>query len=126
MQTANQTIFLLHHILHNPEVKARVYEELASVLPSDSGEVWTPQLIKQLTYLQACVTEVLRFATINIKFRSSLLDPFFFWQVESCNSERCEMFGDTVRLSRLSHTSGGIYLIVTIRIPNKKDHPNSL
>lgn len=51
-------MFLLHNILSNPNVKAKVYEELDQVLSSEV-EV-TPQLLLQLKYLRACVAESLR------------------------------------------------------------------
>ena len=59
MQTGNQVIFLIYYILHNPRVKERVYKELDEVLPPNSDHI-TPELIKQLKYLNACKTEIMR------------------------------------------------------------------
>ena len=49
---------LILDILSNPEVKAKVYEELDTVL--SPGIEITPQLLLKLKYLRACVTESLR------------------------------------------------------------------
>lgn len=57
-KTGNAILFLLHNILSNPIVKARVYEELDRVL--SSGTLVTTQLLLELKYLRACVTESLR------------------------------------------------------------------
>ena len=57
-KTGNATLFLLHNILSNPEVKSKVYEELDRVF--SPGIEMTPQVLLELKYLRACVIESLR------------------------------------------------------------------
>ncbi|XP_057364425.1 ecdysone 20-monooxygenase-like [Daphnia carinata] len=75
--TGNATLFLLHNILNNPEVKVRVYEELDRVLPSPEDTI-TPQLLVELKYLRACIIESLRMTPVAPNVARILEKPFTF------------------------------------------------
>ncbi|KAK4024914.1 hypothetical protein OUZ56_010406 [Daphnia magna] len=61
--TGNATMFLLHDILNNPEVKVHVYEELDQVLLSPE-DAKTPPILLKLKCLIACITESLRMTPV--------------------------------------------------------------
>ncbi|KAK4003050.1 ecdysone 20-monooxygenase isoform X2 [Daphnia magna] len=75
--TGNATLFLLHNILNNPEIKVRVYEELDRVLPSPEDTI-TPQLLLELKYLRACIVESLRMTPVAPNVARILEKPFTF------------------------------------------------
>lgn len=58
IQTANQSVFLLHAMAKYPEVQERLYLELKSVL-GDSRYV-TSEHLQQLPYLKGCMLESFR------------------------------------------------------------------
>ncbi|KAK4009326.1 hypothetical protein OUZ56_018443 [Daphnia magna] len=61
--TGNATVFLLHDILNNPEVKVRVYEELDRVFLSPE-DAKTPPLLLKFKYLKVFITESLRMTPV--------------------------------------------------------------
>ena len=64
-KTGNAIIFLLFNILSNERTRAEVYSELDREFPS--GTQLTSEILQQMHYLKACVTESFRFQYFNFK-----------------------------------------------------------
>ena len=54
----NSMIFLVANIANNPKVQAKLHEELDMILPNKTDV--TPDKLRKLTYLKACVMESFR------------------------------------------------------------------
>lgn len=74
--TGNAAIFLLYNIISNPMVKKRVYEELDEIIPLDS-EI-TVEILQQLSYLRACLSESLRLSPVAPNIARILEKSFVF------------------------------------------------
>ncbi|XP_076396038.1 putative cytochrome P450 12a5, mitochondrial isoform X2 [Megachile rotundata] len=56
--TVNSEAFLLYYLARNPRSQRKLYEEIVSVLPSDSS--FTEKTLRSMPYLRACLQESLR------------------------------------------------------------------
>ncbi|CAL7939834.1 unnamed protein product [Xylocopa violacea] len=57
--TVNSEAFLLYYLARNPRTQRKLYEEIASVLPSNDSP-FTENALKKMPYLKACLQESLR------------------------------------------------------------------
>lgn len=62
LQTANQSVFLLHALAQLTDVQERLYSELTSVL--GNSKFATPELLAKMPYLKGCILESFRYYLI--------------------------------------------------------------